>query len=111
MNTTYVDPLIPPVETTGETLTRLLANIATLSGIIAEAEGRGRIHLARVFTRARAAKVFEAREKIAQVRAVATPPAATGHQSIREVPVGDLPLPPEVRQWQRAVNEGWKQTV
>ena len=110
MKTTYVDPLIPPAETPGETLTRLSADIATLSGIIAEAEGRGRIHLARVFTQARDAKVAEARE-IAQMGAASTAPPAAGARGLREVPVRDLPPPPEVRPWQRAVNEGWRPVV
>ena len=44
MKTTYVDPLIPLDETSAETLTRLSANIGTLTALMDDAQRSGHIH-------------------------------------------------------------------
>ena len=108
MKTAHRNQPIPRGEAIEETLTRLSANIATLSGLMDEAESRGRIHLARMFTAARATRVAEARKEIALAREI----FPTGNQGLRTpVPIVDLPLQAEARQWQRAVNEGWRQAM
>ena len=65
MKTTYVDPLIPQHETSDETLTRLSANIGTLTALMDDAQRSGHIYLAGIFSRARATKVAEAQAMIA----------------------------------------------
>ncbi len=67
MKTTYIDPLIPLHETREETLTRLSANIGTLSGLMNDAERVGHRHLAAMFNRARDAKVAQAQGIITPV--------------------------------------------
>ena len=67
MNAPYVDPLIPLHETHDETLTRLSANIGTLTGLMDDAERSGHIYLAGMFSRARGTKVAEAKALIATV--------------------------------------------
>ena len=69
MKTTYLDPLIPPHETSGETLTRLSANITTLTGLMNDAERVGHVYLAKMFNRARDTKVAQAEGVIALVTA------------------------------------------
>ena len=69
MKTTYVDPLIPLHEASDETLTRLSANIGTLTALMDVTQRSGHIHFAGMFSRARATKVAEAQAMIA-------PPAA-----------------------------------
>ena len=69
MKTTYIDPLIPLNETSEETLTRLSANIGTLTGLMNDAERMGHYYLAAMFNRARDAKVAQAEEIIALVTA------------------------------------------
>lgn len=69
MKTPYVDPLIPLHETSDETLMRLSANIGTLTALVAEAERRGQIYLAGMFSRSRGAKVAEAKAMIATLAA------------------------------------------
>ena len=69
MKTTYVDPLIPLHETSDETLTRLSANIGTLTTLLEDAERSGHIYLAEMFSRARGTKVAEAQAKIAMLTA------------------------------------------
>ena len=69
MNTTYLDPLIPPNETSEETLTRLSASIRTLTGLMNDAEQVGHYSLAAMFNRARNAKVDQAEVAIAQLTA------------------------------------------
>ncbi len=67
MKTLYVDPLIPLHETSNETLTRLSADIRTLTELMNEAEGIGDYYLAAMFNRARNAKVAQAGGIIALV--------------------------------------------
>ena len=69
MKTPYVDPLIPLHETRDETLTRLSANIGTLTGLMDNAERMDHDTLAAMFNRSRDAKVAQAEEIIAQVAA------------------------------------------
>ena len=96
MNTPYVDPLIPLHETRDETLTRLSANIGTLTGLMDEAERSGHIYLAGMFGRARGAKVAEAKATIA---------ALTADAKAAPTPVGS-PLPPwEIPAWNDAKRE------
>lgn len=67
MKTTYLDPLIPLHETSEETLTRLSANIGTLTGLMNDAERIGDYYLATMFNRTRDAKVAQAEGIIALV--------------------------------------------
>ena len=67
MKTTYIDPLIPRNKTSDETLTRLSANIGTLTGLMNDAERMSHYALAAMFNRARDAKVAQAEEIIALV--------------------------------------------
>lgn len=67
MKTTYIDPLIPLHETSEETLTRLSANIGTLTGLMNAAERVGHYFLAAMFNRARGAKVAQAEVILARV--------------------------------------------
>ncbi len=69
MKTPYVDPLIPLHETSDETLTRLSANIGTLTTLLDDAERSGHIYLAEMFSRARGTKVAEAQAMIAMLTA------------------------------------------
>ncbi len=69
MQTTDIDPLIPRHETSDETLTRLSANLGTLTGLMNDAERIGDYYLASLFNRARDAKVAWAEEIIARVTA------------------------------------------
>ena len=69
MKTTYIDPLIPLNETSEETLTRLSANIETLTGLMNDAERVGDYYLAAMFNRARDAKVAQAEGIVAPVTA------------------------------------------
>ena len=69
MKTTYIDPLIPPGETSEQSLTRLSANLGTLTGLMNDAERAGLYSLAAMFDRARARKVAQAEEIIARVTA------------------------------------------
>ena len=69
MKTTYIDPLIPLNETSDETLTRLSANISTLTGLMNDAERLGHYSLAAMFNRARDAKVAQAGKVIARMTA------------------------------------------
>ena len=64
MKTTYVDPLIPLGETTGAALTRLRANIGTLTGLISDTVRHGGLHLAGMLTHSRETKIAEARALI-----------------------------------------------
>ncbi len=69
MKTPYVDPLIPRNETSEESLTRLSANIGTLTGLMNDAERMGHYSLVAMFNRARDAKVAQAKAIIALVTA------------------------------------------
>ena len=69
MKTTYIDPLIPLNESSEEMLTRLSANIGVLTGLMDDAERVGHHSLATMFIRARDAKVEQAEEVIAMVKA------------------------------------------
>ena len=69
MKTTYIDPLIPLHETSEQTLTRLSANIGTLTGLMNDAERVGHSSLAAMFNRARNAKVEQAEAAIARLTA------------------------------------------
>ena len=75
MKTTYVDPLIPLHETSDETLTRLSANIGTLTTLMDGAERSGHIYLAGMFSHARGTKVAEVKAMIATL--IADDQAAT----------------------------------
>ena len=88
MNTPYVDPLIPLHETRDETLTRLSANIGTLTALIDEAERSGQIYLAGMFGRSRGTKVAEAKAMIATLTAdhKATPTPVDSPLPVWEIP-------------------------
>ena len=60
MKTTYLNPLIPLHETSDETLTRLSANIGTLTELMNDAQCVHHYSLAAMFNRARDAKVAQA---------------------------------------------------
>ena len=96
MKTPYVDPLIPPHETNEETLTRLSANIGTLTGLMNDSERVGDYYLATMFNRTRDAKVAQAEEIIARV-------TAEGSESVEDrrfllvhdaASAGDAPIVP-----------------
>ena len=96
MNMPYVDPLIPLHETSDETLTRLSANIGTLTALMDEAERSGLLYLAGMFSRARGTKVAEAKAMIATL---------TADHKATPTPV-DSPLPVwEVPAWNDAILE------
>lgn len=61
MKTTYTDPFIPAGESTEASLTRLSANIGTLTSLIDDADHLGCFYLADMFTHLRLAKVAQAR--------------------------------------------------
>lgn len=75
MKTPYLDPLVPLHETRDATLTRLSANIGTLTGLMNDAERVGEYYLAAMFNRARDAKVAQAEGLIALVTADRGQPA------------------------------------
>ena len=56
----YLDPLIPLDENIPAKLTRLSANIATLTSLIDQSERRGLGHLTAMFARSRQGKVDQA---------------------------------------------------
>ncbi len=60
MKTLYLDPLIPLGESSEAAMTRLSADIGTLTGLIDDSEQRGRVYLARMFTHSRASKIEQA---------------------------------------------------
>ena len=90
MNTTYADPLIPPHETSDETLTRLSANMGTLTGLMDASERRGLLYLAGMFSRSRGTKVAEAEAMIARLNHVG---------KAAHAPVGLLFPPWEIPVW------------
>ncbi len=96
MKTTYVDPLIPLHETSDETLTRLSANIGTLTTLMDGAERSGHIYLAGMFRDARGTKVAEAKALIATL--AADDPAAPA-------PVGGSPVKRNIPAWEDAEPE------
>lgn len=57
----YLDPLIPSDENIPAKLTRLSANIATLTSLIDHSQRRGLGHLTAMFDRSRQDKVDQAR--------------------------------------------------
>ena len=99
MQAFHPEPLDPSREGDEATLTRLSASIATLTGLLDDARGRGRIYLAGLFAHARATQVAQARVVVVRVRGLAVP---------RTIDAGpDLALPPitEVRPGPRLPDE------
>ena len=97
MKTTYIDPLIPLDETRDETLTRLSANIGTLTGLMDNSERMGHYALAALFDRARDAKVAQSEGIIARVTAgnAWSRRMTGGSSSCAILPAsGGVPLPP-----------------
>lgn len=99
MITTHIDPLIPLHETSDETLTRLSANIGTLTGLMNDAERVGRYYLTAMFNRARDTKVEQAEEIIVRVTARGEEPTDDRRfQLVRDpVAVGVVPVLPRQR--------------
>ena len=93
MKTTHLDPLIPLHETSDETLTRLSANIGTLTTLLDSAERSGHIYLAGIFSDARTAKVAEAKAMIATF---------TTDDQAAPVPVGSSPVNRNIPAWKDA---------
>ena len=73
MQNPSLNPLNQPAEAETAVLTRLSARIATLTGLLDDAQGRGRIFLAGLFAHTRDAEVARAREEIARARSPLAP--------------------------------------
>ena len=99
MKTTSIDPLIPLNETDEETLTRLSADIGTLTGLMEDAERVGHYYLAAMFNRARDAKVAQA-EGIIALATAGSPESANDRrfELVRDsAPIGGVPQHPRRR--------------